>query len=170
RGHCWTFSCDAKGPRRARGPFQKRSGLAPALRRDRLLVEVELAALGLLHQRRRRLEAVAVALGALARAGDERLRAGAVDGVLVAVDVLEHAARPAGEADAEDRADVRVRDRLDDALVEALHRLDRLDEQHPLLEVLERDVEVVAAEGLLQPRPQPLALAVLVVVEARAGE
>src|SRR5204863_7623277 len=100
-----------------------------------------LAAVRLLDERGRRLEALAVTLGQLARSGHEAGRA-----ALVAVDVLEHSAGPAGEADAEDRADVGVGNRLDHALVEALDRLDRLDEQHPLLQVIEWGLDVVAAE------------------------
>src|SRR5690606_13940845 len=61
----------------------------------------DLAVLRLLHQQRRRGEAVAVAFGQLARPGHEAGQA-----ALVAVDVLQHAAGPAGEADAEDGADV----------------------------------------------------------------
>src|SRR3954454_11721339 len=140
--------------------------------RERALrVVVGLAALGLLDQRRGRLEALAVALGQLARPGDE-----ARQPALVAVDVLEHAAGPAREPDAHDRPDVGVGHRLDDALVEALDRLDGLDEEHALLEVGERHVEVLTAEGVAQALPQPGALAVLVLVEpgalqaARAAE
>src|SRR4051794_7048475 len=135
--------------------------------RERALrVVVGLAALGLLDQRRGRLEALAVALGQLAGARDEPGQP-----ALVAVDVLEHAAGPAREPDAHDRADVGVGDRLDDALVEALDRLDGLDEEHALFEVDERPVEVVAPERVLQARPQPGALAVLaVLVEAGAGQ
>ena len=72
----------------------------------------------------------------------------------------------------EDRADVGVGDGLEHALVEALDRLERLGEQHPLLDVLERDRRRVLdrREGLAQARPEASALAVLVVlVEARAG-
>src|SRR5205823_5327954 len=87
---------------------------------------------------------------------------------VVAVDVLEHSTGPAREADAEDRADVRVGHRLDHALVEALDRLDRLDEQHALLQVFERDVELAAAERLGEARPEPRALAILVLIEAGA--
>src|SRR5436305_8271706 len=130
-----------------------------------LLVVVGLAALGLLDQRGGRLEALAVALGQLAGARDEPREA-----AFVAVDVLQHAARPAREPDAHDRSDVGVGHRLDDALAEALDRLDRLDEQHALLEVLEGDVEVGAPEGVLQALPQPGALAVGVLVEAGAGQ
>src|SRR3954447_8494400 len=136
--------------------------------RERALrVVVGLAALGLLDQRRGRLEALAVALGQLARPGDEP-----GDPALVTVDVLEHAPGPAGEADAHDRADVGVGDRLDDALVEALDRLDGLDEQHPLLEVPQRDPRRVLdrRERLAQAGPQPRAPAVRVLVEPLALE
>src|SRR5690349_16886023 len=88
--------------------------------RRRLLVQVLLTALGLLYQRGRGLEALAIAFGQLARPSDECRRSAAVDRGLVAVDVLEHAARPAGEANPEDRADVGVGDRFDHTLVEAL--------------------------------------------------
>src|SRR3954449_1041621 len=114
-----------------------------------LLVVVGLAALGLLDQRRGRLEALAVALGQLARPRDE-----AGEAPVVSVDVLEHAAGPAREPDAHDRPDVGVGHRLDDALVEALDGLDGLDEEHALLEVGERDVEVGTAEGVAQALPQ----------------
>jgi len=57
---------------------------------------------------------------------------------VVAVHILEHAARPAREADADDRADVRIGNRLDDAFVEGLDCLDGLGEQHPLLEIPKR--------------------------------
>src|SRR5438045_4106510 len=80
--------------------------------------------------------------GELPRAGYE-----AGDAALVAVDVLEGAAAPARETDAEDRADVPVGDRLDHALVEALDRLDRLGEQHPLLEVAQRNLRRVLHRG-----------------------
>src|SRR3954471_9293055 len=82
------------------------------------LIEVLLAGLGLRDQRGRRVEALAVGGGELTRAGDE-----AGEAPVVAVGVLEDAARPAGEPDAHDRPDVRVGDRLDHALVEALDRL-----------------------------------------------
>src|SRR4051794_8846023 len=86
-------------------------------------VLVGLAALGTGDQRRRRLEALAVAPGELAGPRGE-----AGDPALVAIDVREPPAAPSREADAQDGADVAVGDRLDDALVEALDRLDGLGE------------------------------------------
>src|SRR5215218_8952917 len=138
---------------------------------DLRVVEVGLVALGALDERGRRGETLAVGggelLGPLDEAGEAVVGLG-----LISVDVLEHAAGPAGEADAHDRADVRVGDRLDHALVEALDRLDRLDEQHPLLEVAQRDRRRVRdrRERLAQALPEPGALAVGVLVEAAALE
>src|SRR3954469_1770415 len=120
-------------------------------------VEVRLAGVGLLDQRRRRLEALAVLLRELARPGDETGQA-----AVVAVDVLQHAARPAREADAHDGADVGVGHGLDHALVEALDALHRLDEEHPLLQVAQVDRGRVLdrRERVPQARPQPHPLAV----------
>ena len=61
-----------------------------------------------------------------------------------------------------DRADVRVGDGLDHTLVVAADRLDRLDEEHPLLEVPqgERGGIVDRRERLAQAGPEPDALAV----------
>src|SRR3954447_25067394 len=139
-----------------------------ALRGDeRRVVDVRLAALGLLDERGWRLEAPALARRQLAGARDEAGQA-----ALVAVNVLDPAPGPAREADAEDRADVRVGDRHDHPLVQALDRLDRLDEQHPLLEVAQVDLRGVAddRERVAQPAPQPRAPAVLVLVEPGALE
>src|ERR1700722_10411135 len=88
-----------------------------------LLVGVDLAAFGLLHKRRRRLEPFAVALGQLSGARNETGEPGGGGvgaGGRIAVDVLKHPAGPAGEADTHDRSDVGVGDRFDDALVQTL--------------------------------------------------
>src|ERR1700729_3060951 len=97
------------------------------------LVAVNLSALGPLDQRRGRREPLAIALGELAGAGYE-----AGQTPVVSVDVLQDAAGPARETDAHDRTDVGIGDGFDHALLQAPDRLDRLDEQHPLLEVLQR--------------------------------
>src|SRR5690606_24716475 len=120
---------------------------------------VDLALLGLLHQRGGRLEVVAVALGEFPRPRHETLQAS-----LVLVDVLDHATGPRRETDAHDRADVGVLDGVEHALVEALHRLERLGEEHALLQVLERHVAAARVEGLPQARPQPRPLALVVVL------
>src|SRR5690606_30238848 len=119
----------------------------------------DLALLRLLHQRGRRLEVAAVALRQFTRPRDE-----ALEPALVLVHVLHHTTGPRRETDPEDRADVGVLHRVEHAFVEALDRLQRLGEQHPLLEVLERHVSAAAAPGLPQPRPQSDPLAVLVVL------
>src|SRR4029079_4211624 len=92
-------------------------------------------------------------------AGDSPLEPAAV-----LVGVLQHTAGPAGVADAEDRTDVGVGDGGEHALVVALDRFERLDEEQPLLEVLERDrcrVQRGVAEVLGEARPQPGPLAVV---------
>src|SRR4051794_9546334 len=121
-----------KGKRRRVNRTRRRSLSSGCDERRR--VAVRLPALGLLHQRDRRGEALAVGLGELTRAGDE-----AGEASVVAVDVLQDAAGPAGEPDAHDGADVRIGDGLDDTLVQTLHGLDRFCEQHPLFEIFERD-------------------------------
>src|SRR2546423_696821 len=123
-----------------------------------------LPALGLQRQRLRHLEPLAVLLAQLLRPRHE-----AGDAAVVAVDVLDHAAGPGREADAQDRADVRLGDRTQHALVQAAHRIQRLGEEHALLHVLERDPVARLAEVLGQTRPQPRALPVYVFVETGAG-
>src|SRR5687767_1502047 len=154
RAACW------HGSRRVRAKTGRSS--CRNLRRDELGVEVR----GV--PRREGLgrgEAVAVGLGQLAGAGDE-----ALDTALVAVDVLQDAAGPAGEADTHDRADIGVGDGLDDALVDALDRLEGLDEEHALLQVLEVDRGGILdrRERVAQARPEPRLLAVRVLVEPGA--
>jgi hypothetical protein len=70
------------------------------------------------------------------------------------------------EADPHDRADVRGRGRLDDALVEAARRLHRLDEQQPVPELGDVGLPVGRREQLRETWPQPGAPAVGVLVEA----
>src|SRR3954452_24985334 len=119
--------------------------------------------LGSRSQRRRWGEPVAVPRRELVGPGHET-----GDTTRVLLDVLGNPAGPRREADAEDRADVGVRRGRQDPLVEALDRLERLGEQHPLLRVDEGDSIWAAAEVLDQTWPQPESLALLVVIEAGA--
>src|SRR5947209_6516745 len=153
-------SCDPPSPKALRGG------------RSHGRIGIHLTALGLLDQRGRGLEAAAVALGELPRPSNEGGWTRPVLRVLVAVDVLKDAAGPAGEADAEDRADVRVRRGLDHTLVKALDRLERLREQHALLEVaqIDRARIVDGREGVPQAGPQAGPLPIRVLVEAAAVE
>src|SRR5699024_481170 len=87
---------------------------------------------------------------------------------LVLVDVLEDTTRPRRESDAEDRPDVRIRHRGEHSLIEALDRLDRLGEEHPLLQIVEGLISRTRVVLLADAGPQCGAFAVLVVVvEAR---
>src|SRR5690606_18888592 len=86
----------------------------------------------LLHQPRRRPEPLAVAFGQLVGTSDGRLRA---------TFVIAHGRRGAAghrrEPDAEHRAHVGGRSRLDHAPLGALGGLERLGKHHPVLDVLQ---------------------------------
>src|SRR5580765_4669344 len=81
---------------------------------------------------------LAVGVGQLVGTLDERVDADRAVGGLVAGDELGSATGRRREADAEDRADVRVGRRGDHTLLEALGRLDGLAHEHALLEVDQR--------------------------------
>ena len=89
---------------------------------------------------------------------------------LVTDDELVNATGPGRESDAHDGADVGVRRGDQDVLVEALLRLDRLDEQHAVDEVLDRGVGGSGVEVLAESGPQAGALALCVIVEAGSTE
>ncbi len=123
------------------------------------------AVLGAGDERGGRLEAVAAGGGELAGTRHETGQA-----ALVLVRVLQRTAGPRRESAAEDRPDVRGGDRGDRALVEAGDRLQRPGEQHPLLQVLQRQHRAAGAVPCPQARPEAEAAAVLVVVgEAAPG-
>src|SRR3954452_19490129 len=115
-------------------------------------------------------EAGAVLRAELTGAGDEAGEALA-GAAVVALHELHGAAGEGGVADAHDRADVGRRRGLDDALLEALRGLDRLDEEVAVLEVLDVRRLGVRREELGETGPQRAAAAVLVVlVEALAAQ
>src|SRR4051794_1729632 len=115
-------------------------------------------------------EAVAVCRGQVTGPGDEAGQALA-GATVVALHELDGATGQRRVADAHDRADVGGGGGLDDALLEALRGLDRLDEQVAVLEVLDVGWLGVRREQLGQAAPQGAAAAVLVVlVEALAAQ
>src|SRR5665809_42943 len=113
-------------------------------------------------------EPLAVGVGQLVGAVAERGQADGGAGVvrvLVAGHKLGRATGVRREADAHDRTDVGRGGRLDDPLLEALRGLERLREQHPVLDVLQRDLLSRDRERLTEAGPQSLPLAGLVVLE-----
>ena len=113
-------------------------------------------------------EAVAVRLGELVGPPHERLQPDLTGRALVAGHELGGPAGQGREADAHDRADVGRRSGLDDALLEALRGLESLSEEHPVLDVLQRQLLLGHREGFGKTGPQPRAPAVDVLVEAGA--
>src|SRR5699024_5337658 len=103
----------------------------------------------LIHKRLWRFEMRTVVLRQFTGTGDETAQP-----ALVLVDVLRDATGPRRETDSEERADVGVRGRADNSLVEATYRLDRLHEQHAFLQVDERHVAATGIEGFAKPWPQ----------------
>src|SRR5690606_17565283 len=87
----------------------------------------------------------------------------------LAVDELQCATRPRREADAEDRADVGVVCAGQHALGQAARGLHRLPVEQTVLDVAHVPGQLGVLEEALELRPQVLALARRVVVEAGAG-
>src|SRR5215468_10497754 len=152
-------------PRNGTGPTAGNSITRTPSRGPGISRSESLAVVGLLAQQWTGPEALPVPIGQLIGARHESRYA-------VSVDVLQHATGPGREADAHDGADVRVRHGGDDVLLQAPHRLDRLGEQQPLLQLLQVDVGGLAAHRELgrQAGPERDALTVLVVEEARTAQ
>src|ERR1700733_11045662 len=126
------------------------------------VLAVEALALGRhLPQAAARREARTVLASEFLGAGDERLRAQAVD-------QRDRTAGERREAEAEDRADVGLAGVGDDALLHAARGLQRLREQETVLQVSHRNrigIEPLACD-FLQARPEALGAICRIIVKA----
>ena len=104
---------------------------------------------GLLEQKRRRSEPFAIGIGQGVRARCKIRRANHVD-------ELQHTASPARIADPENGSDIRVPDGFDHALFEDADRLDGLDIEQAVFDILDVDLQRACFEMRDEARPKRL--------------